>query len=64
MDAVSSLDASQAYTNGQIAVIALRQSAQSEQAIAQMIAEQTRQSQQQVPASQPAHLGQNVNTFA
>jgi hypothetical protein len=63
MDAVSSLEASQAYTNGQIGVIALRQAAQSEQAVAQMLAEQSRQSQQAL-ATKPPHLGQNVDTFA
>jgi hypothetical protein len=65
MDAVSSSAQSLASTPQQANVIALRIEAQSQQAIADLLAKQAdQQAREAVPASNPAGVGQNVDTYA
>lgn len=65
MEAVSSIEQSQAGTPLQANLIALRTEAQSQQAIADLLARQAeQQARQVVPSSNPEGVGQNVDTFA
>jgi hypothetical protein len=65
MEAVSSTEQSQAGTPQQANLIALRAEAQSQQAIADLLAKQAeRQAQAVAPAANPEGVGQNVDTYA
>lgn len=65
MEAVSSTEQSQAGTPQQANLIALRAEAQSQQAIADLLAKQAeRQTQTVAPPSNPEGVGQNVDTYA
>lgn len=65
MEAVSSTEQSQAGTPLQANLIALRTEAQSQKAIADVLARQAeQQAQQVVPSANPEGVGQNVDTYA
>lgn len=65
MDAVSATEQSLASTPQQANLIALRTEAQSQKAIADLLAKQAEQQARQVlPAGNPEGVGQNVDTFA
>lgn len=65
MDAVSSTEQSLATSPQQASLIALRSEAQSQKAVADLLAKQAeQQAQQVVPASNPQGVGENVDTFA
>jgi hypothetical protein len=65
MEAVSSTEQSQGGTPLQANLIALRSEAQSQQAIADLLAKQAEQQTQTVtPPSNPEGIGQNVDTYA
>lgn len=65
MDAISSTEQSLASSPQQANLIALRIEAQSQKAIADLLAKQAEQQTQQVaPAGNPEGVGQNVDTFA
>lgn len=65
MDAVSSPELTLARSPQQASIIALRTEAQSQQAIAELLAKQAQeQASQTAPASNPAGIGENVDTYA
>lgn len=66
MEAISSLAASQARYAAEAGQIALQSAADSEQRVAQMVAQQAEQVQpsNQSASTNPDHLGQNVDVYA
>ncbi len=65
MEAVSATEQSLASTPQQANIIALRTEAQSQRAIADLLAKQAeQQAQQVVAAANPHGIGQNVDTYA
>ncbi|HNA29701.1 MAG TPA: hypothetical protein PLL19_08810 [Thiobacillaceae bacterium] len=65
MDAVAATEQSQATTPQQASLIALRIEAQSQQAIADLLARQAAEQAQAVPAAaNPEGLGGSVDTYA
>lgn len=65
MEAVSSTEQSLAGTPLQANLIALRTEAQSEKAIADLLARQAvQQAEKVVPTSNPEGIGQTIDTFA
>ncbi len=65
MDALSSAEFSVASTPQQASLIALRTEAQSQKAVADLLAKQAeQQTQEVVPTGNPEGVGQNVDTFA
>jgi len=65
IDGVSSTEQTQATSQIQANLIAVRSEAQSQQQIADALSQQAQQSQQQVqPSSNPEGVGQSVDTYA
>ncbi|MEW6678822.1 MAG: hypothetical protein AB1421_12955 [Pseudomonadota bacterium] len=65
IDGVSSTEQTQATSQIQANLIAVRNEAQSQQQIANVLEQQAQQAQDQVqPASNPEGVGQNVDTYA
>lgn len=65
IDGVTATAQSQANSQLQASLIAVRSEAQNQQQIAQTLSEQAQKAQDQVPqASNPQGVGENVDTFA
>lgn len=65
IDGVSSTEQTQATSQVQANLIAIRNEAQNQQQIASVLQQETQQSREQVqPASNPEGVGQNVDTYA
>jgi hypothetical protein len=65
IDGVSSTEQTQATSQVQANLIAIRNEAQNQQQIANVLQQETQQSREQVqPASNPEGVGQNVDTYA
>lgn len=65
IDGVSSTEQTQATSQIQANLIAVRNEAQNQQQIADTLAQQAQQSQEQVQStSNPAGVGENVDTYA
>ena len=65
MDAVSATELSQSANQQQANLLAMRNEAQAQQQLANMVAQQAQQAQQQVqPPSNPPGVGTQVDTHA
>lgn len=66
MDGVSYTNASQAQSHADATLIALRQTADAQRQVAEMLSRQVEQAQveQTRPPANPPHLGQSVDTYA
>lgn len=65
IDGVSSTEQTQATSQIQANLIAVRSEAQAQQQIANVLEQQAQQAQSQVvPSSNPEGVGQNVDTYA